>query len=509
MIASALADAARRSTPLRSIAAAAGRRGRPHRRCSRPLASALAEQTDWQTEPPRAFRTGAERWRRDVAALAAPSSSARGTTWNARAARIERRRLRGSGCERRPRHPRRRRRRRRHRDPARRRRTGSRRSPRNSRRSPRASGRRRPAVRRVGRRAGGVELPWRRGAAASVAAADDARRPVRSAARRGRGLRGGRAARRAGAAGCGGRLGGRRHASMRRIAARSGAQYPEADLQADARHPRALARLARRSGRAGAGCAVVARRRASTRWRSRAAWALPRAVRHRGRGHRRRDGAAARSRRALSVVTPVALHGPRDRADIAGRRGGADPRRRRRARPSGAVHDARRLAPVRRLRRRHADGRSADARSRSTWAPTSSCTPDERSASYEATLAALRDAGAAKRRRRPRVRSLAGRDGRRALALEGGYDTRTLVSFGSPDRGRRRRSGRSASSLRHTDDPVAALAGGGSRRGRGRAGQLHRRARRRSGVRSARPAAARPRHRLRTPRPRELLDASD
>lgn len=46
------------------------------------------------------------------------------------------------------------------------------------------------------------------------------------------------------------------------------------------------------------------------------------------------------------------------------------------------------------------------------------------------------------------------------LALEGGYDARTLVSFGSPveaDVG----PGTLSVSVRHTDDPVAALAGGG------------------------------------------------
>jgi pimeloyl-ACP methyl ester carboxylesterase len=46
------------------------------------------------------------------------------------------------------------------------------------------------------------------------------------------------------------------------------------------------------------------------------------------------------------------------------------------------------------------------------------------------------------------------------LALEGGYDARTLVSFGSPveaDVG----SATLSVTLRHTDDPVAALAGGG------------------------------------------------
>jgi pimeloyl-ACP methyl ester carboxylesterase len=46
------------------------------------------------------------------------------------------------------------------------------------------------------------------------------------------------------------------------------------------------------------------------------------------------------------------------------------------------------------------------------------------------------------------------------LALEGGYDTRTLVSFGSPVEADVD-AGTLNVTLRHTDDPVAALAGGG------------------------------------------------
>jgi pimeloyl-ACP methyl ester carboxylesterase len=57
------------------------------------------------------------------------------------------------------------------------------------------------------------------------------------------------------------------------------------------------------------------------------------------------------------------------------------------------------------------------------------------------------------------------------LALEGGYDTRTLVSIGSPvdpDVG----SGTLSVALRHTDDPVAGLAGGGHGEAVGAAGSF-------------------------------------
>ncbi|KJL40222.1 hypothetical protein [Microbacterium trichothecenolyticum] len=57
------------------------------------------------------------------------------------------------------------------------------------------------------------------------------------------------------------------------------------------------------------------------------------------------------------------------------------------------------------------------------------------------------------------------------LALEGGYDTRTLVSIGSPvdtDVG----SGTLSVTLRHTDDPVAGLAGGGHAGAVGAAGSF-------------------------------------
>ena len=82
------------------------------------------------------------------------------------------------------------------------------------------------------------------------------------------------------------------------------------------------------------------------------------------------------------------------------------------------------------------------------------------SASYEATEAALAAAGA-----EPGdvVHAFGHSQGAMIsahLALEGGYDVRTLVSFGSPveaDVG----SGTLSVAIRHTDDPVAALAGAG------------------------------------------------
>ena len=84
----------------------------------------------------------------------------------------------------------------------------------------------------------------------------------------------------------------------------------------------------------------------------------------------------------------------------------------------------------------------------------------ERSASYDATLAALAAAGA---EAGDVVHAFGHSQGAMVtahLALEGGYDTRTLVSIGSPveaDVG----EGTLSISLRHRDDPVAALAGGG------------------------------------------------
>ena len=84
----------------------------------------------------------------------------------------------------------------------------------------------------------------------------------------------------------------------------------------------------------------------------------------------------------------------------------------------------------------------------------------ERSASYDATLAALAAAGA-----EPGdvVHAFGHSQGAMItahLALEGGYDTRTLVSIGSPVEAAVG-DGTLSLSLRHSDDPVAALAGGG------------------------------------------------
>ena len=114
------------------------------------------------------------------------------------------------------------------------------------------------------------------------------------------------------------------------------------------------------------------------------------------------------------------------------------------------------------------------------------------SASYDATLAALEHAGA-----EPGdvVHAFGHSQGAMVaahLALEGEFDTQTLVSFGSPveaDVG----DGTLSISLRHGDDPVAALAGGGHAGTVGRTGQLHRGARRptRAGLHDLRHARAR------------------
>jgi hypothetical protein len=84
----------------------------------------------------------------------------------------------------------------------------------------------------------------------------------------------------------------------------------------------------------------------------------------------------------------------------------------------------------------------------------------ERSASFDATLAALADAGA---RPGDTVHTFGHSQGAMVaarVALEGGYDVPTVVSFGSPveaDLG----DGTLSVALRHEDDPVSALAGGG------------------------------------------------
>lgn len=83
-----------------------------------------------------------------------------------------------------------------------------------------------------------------------------------------------------------------------------------------------------------------------------------------------------------------------------------------------------------------------------------------RSASYDATLEALRKAGA---ERGDVVHAFGHSQGAMVtghLALEGGYDVKTLVSLGSPievDVG----PGTLSVALRHTDDPVAMMTGGG------------------------------------------------
>lgn len=84
----------------------------------------------------------------------------------------------------------------------------------------------------------------------------------------------------------------------------------------------------------------------------------------------------------------------------------------------------------------------------------------QRSASYAATVAALEAAGA-----RPGdvVHAFGHSQGAMIasrLAIEGGYDTRTLVTFGSPVEAEVG-PGTFSVGIRHSDDPVPALAGGG------------------------------------------------
>lgn len=93
------------------------------------------------------------------------------------------------------------------------------------------------------------------------------------------------------------------------------------------------------------------------------------------------------------------------------------------------------------------------------------------SASYTATLAALRESGA-----EPGdvVHAFGHSQGAMVaswLAVEGGYDTRTLVTFGSPVEAEVGSETLSVA-VRHTDDPVAALQGGGLDTGTGAAGSF-------------------------------------
>ncbi|GAB3603340.1 hypothetical protein [Microbacterium aureliae] len=95
----------------------------------------------------------------------------------------------------------------------------------------------------------------------------------------------------------------------------------------------------------------------------------------------------------------------------------------------------------------------------------------ERSASYQATVAALRDAGA-----EPGdvVHAFGHSQGAMIashLALEGEFDARTVVSYGSPISADVPESTLSVA-LRHTDDPVGALAGGGHPGGVGAPGSF-------------------------------------
>lgn len=95
----------------------------------------------------------------------------------------------------------------------------------------------------------------------------------------------------------------------------------------------------------------------------------------------------------------------------------------------------------------------------------------ERSASYQATVEALEAAGA---RPGDAVHAFGHSQGAMItshLALEGDYDVRTLVSYGSPVEADVSASTLNVS-IRHTDDPVSALAGGGHMGGVGGPGSM-------------------------------------
>jgi hypothetical protein len=84
-----------------------------------------------------------------------------------------------------------------------------------------------------------------------------------------------------------------------------------------------------------------------------------------------------------------------------------------------------------------------------------------RSASFDATEAALRAAGAKPGDAIYEFGHSQGGMIAGHVALEGGYDARALVTFGSPTEAQVD-AGTLSVQLRHTDDPVAALAAGGS-----------------------------------------------
>ncbi|QIG39020.1 hypothetical protein G5T42_05540 [Microbacterium sp. 4R-513] len=95
----------------------------------------------------------------------------------------------------------------------------------------------------------------------------------------------------------------------------------------------------------------------------------------------------------------------------------------------------------------------------------------EQAASYQAAVAALREAGA-----QPGdvVHAFGHSQGAMVaahLALEGGFDTQTLVTFGSPVDAQVG-EGTLSVALRHRDDPIVALAGGGFDAGVGAAGSF-------------------------------------
>lgn len=95
----------------------------------------------------------------------------------------------------------------------------------------------------------------------------------------------------------------------------------------------------------------------------------------------------------------------------------------------------------------------------------------EQSASYGAVLEALREAGAEPGDTLHAVGYSQGAMLASRLAVEGGYDTQTLVTFGSPVDAQVPDATLSVE-VRHRDDPVSALAGGGFDAGAGTPGSF-------------------------------------
>ena len=408
------------------------------------------------------------------------------TTWGA-FARASRRTRGGTGCERRPRHPRRGRRRSRHGDAASCR-DRLRRALRQSWARSRGSSARRACGCSTPRpRATRCRARSRSCADASCAVIDEANEIAVGASRSLRRLRDRRAARGTGGGRRGRRFG--RGGTHRRPARRARPGVPRRRRAGGIERPRATGSPGRASWphrrRVCSGGSLPA----STRWRSRSRGPHSKRSVRPAREPCRRAHASAVRRRTWSC-RPCRSHGPATAptslADAAARI------------PAGGE------ARIRVERYTMSDGSRQFAvyvAGTQTVAPQTREPFDmdsnvelytgERSASYEATLAALEQAGA-----EPGdvVHAFGHSQGAMVvahLALEGGFDDATLVSFGSPVEARCRRRDAQRRAAAHRRSGRRARRRRPRRCGRS-ARQLHRRAHRRSRARSARLCGCRP-----------------